>query len=72
MTDDEIGTLWAERNALEAIITTLRAERDALRNDVLLLESIVSSDSIAMTYQTMGQYRTALLKILDAALEVQP
>jgi cell division protein FtsL len=29
MTDDEIGTLWAERNALEAIVTNLRAERDA-------------------------------------------
>ena len=29
MTNEEIGTLWAERNALEAIVTNLRAERDA-------------------------------------------
>jgi uncharacterized protein (DUF3084 family) len=29
--EDEIGTLWAERNALEAIVTTLRAECDALK-----------------------------------------
>ena len=53
----------------------LRVERDALRQDAALLSEFVSSDEIAMTYQTMGQYRAALLKFHTAALSalaVQP
>lgn len=31
--EDEIGTLWAERNALGAIVATLTRERDALQDE---------------------------------------
>jgi hypothetical protein len=60
------GVCALERKVANAIIT-LSAERDALRKDASLLREIISSDSIAMTYQTMGQYRTALLRSIDAA-----
>ena len=52
-----------------------RDECDALRQDAALLREFVSSDEIAMTYQTMKQYRAALLKFHTAALSalaVQP
>lgn len=48
------------------------AECEALRKDAALLREFVSSDEIAMTYQTMGQYRAALLKFHTAAMAVQP
>ena len=51
-------------------IEALRAERDALRTNVALLREFVENDGIAMTYQTLGQYRTALLTF--PALAVQP
>ena len=44
--------------------------RDALRKDAASLREFVENDGIAMTYQTLGQYRTALLKF--PALGVQP
>ena len=50
----------------------IEAECNALRKDAALLREFVSSDEIAMTYQTMKQYRAALLKFHTAALAVQP
>lgn len=78
---EQIEVLRAERDALrreiddEAFgyaeqVEALRAERDALRKDMALLREFVLNDGIAMTYQTLGQYRAALLKF--SALEVQP
>jgi hypothetical protein len=46
MTNEEIGTLWAERNALEAIVTNLRAERDALRKDAAEFLSYVERQQL--------------------------
>lgn len=46
---------WAAR--LYQRIDALEAEREALR-------TLIASDAHAMTFQTMGHYRTALLKAL--------
>jgi hypothetical protein len=67
---DESSLMAMQMAAIQCVqeeMSTLRAERDALRVDAGLLREIISSDSIAMTYQTMGQYRTALLRSIDAA-----
>ena len=64
---------WLERmKVIDTENDLLQAEREALRKDAALLREFVSSDEIAMTYQTMGQYRAALLKFLTAAMAVQP
>ena len=40
-----------------------------LRAQVAALRAIIASDSWAITFQTMGQYRTALLRTIDGASE---
>lgn len=42
-----------------AIDAAVAAERERLR-------ALIADDASAMTYQTMGQYRSALLKALKA------
>jgi hypothetical protein len=45
--------------------TTTQAATDKLR-------ALIADDSYAMTFQSMGQYRTALLREFDAARRAQP
>jgi hypothetical protein len=40
------------------------AERDAARTHAGELRTLIADDAYAMTFQTLGQYRSALLKAL--------
>jgi hypothetical protein len=39
---------------------------ESLRQRVLDVRRFVADDSVAATYQTLGQYRDAVIKCLDA------
>lgn len=41
----------------------------SVEGHLLTLKHIVGSDSIAASYQTMGQYRTMLIQRINAALQ---
>lgn len=43
-------------------IQKIADERDQARARVAELERLISDDSFAITFQTLGQYRSALLK----------
>ena len=45
------------------------SNEEGLRERLLKFRYIISNDSAAMTYQSMGQYRTMLLVELDEALK---
>ncbi len=67
--------LWTEHhNALAAAlarVAALEAERDEARALVERIVAFVVSDSMAITYQSMGHYRMAILDMV-AALGVTP
>lgn len=42
----------------------LRKENEQMKKRIAIMQSMIQNDSLAMTFQTMGQYRTALLKEL--------
>jgi hypothetical protein len=73
----ELDAILTKRSQIVSVgaileeVETIRAEKDALRKDMEGLRLLVSHDSYAMSFQTMGQYRTALQEVLDAALEVK-
>lgn len=46
----------------------LEAERLALAVTLNTALAFVANDAVATTYQTLGQYRTALLKLLQDRL----
>lgn len=53
---------------LIARVAELQAERSALTQGADGFYGLLNDDSYAMSFQTMGQYRTALLKAIDAAI----
>lgn len=61
------GTFQIRRRALAAGVATLQrlAQQQA---GLARLRQIVASDATAISYQTLGQYRTALLRAIDAEL----
>jgi hypothetical protein len=73
----ELDAILTKRSQIVSVgaileeVAAIRAEKDALRKDMEGLRLLVSHDSYAMSFQTMGQYRTALQEVLDAALEVK-
>ena len=73
MTNEDVppdvhDVLWtAYRDAggnMDAGAVTLAREVVRLRERVERARELVSSDALAITYQTLGQYRTALLAAL--------
>ena len=48
---------------------TLR-EADAMRERIASVRAIIADDAYAMTFQAMGQYRSALLKVLASEANV--
>lgn len=76
----EIDRLTAERDALREQLTLAESVRAAqvagltegsekMRAALDLMRAAIDSDAYAVTFQTIGQYRTALLKAIDAALK---
>lgn len=61
------GTYQVRKRALTAAVFTLQG---LARQQMGLAElrELIASDAIAISYQTMGQYRTALLREIDAQL----
>jgi hypothetical protein len=65
------GAWWDEKKgkiiAFESScsLVNMTRERDALQQKLTKLKNFVSCDSIAITYQTFGQYRTEILNILN-------
>ena len=56
-TDIRARPLYDAASVREAIQQAVEAEREAFRSQV-------ANDAQAMTFQTMGQYRTALLQFI--------
>lgn len=51
------------RDQLEPVLEALQGELDRLRNGVLDMIDALSSDAHAASFQSLGQYRGALLKV---------
>ncbi|WP_293373577.1 hypothetical protein [Nevskia sp.] len=61
------GTYQIRKRALTAGVATLtRLARQ--QTGLAHLRQIIASDATAISYQTLGQYRTALLREIDAQL----
>lgn len=63
----EIGSLRNTRNYLKAEReqnALLKARKDAIWRQLVSVRGFVASDKLAISYQTMGQYRTELLRLL--------
>lgn len=49
-------------NGIKPFLTNLKLPESNMTNDI---RSLIANDSFAMSFQSMGQYRTALLRELD-------
>lgn len=56
---DRIFTFWSRANALDKAEELNRAD-----NEVARARRLIADDAYAMSFQTMAQYRAALLKAL--------
>ena len=61
---DEIERLRAENARLAREAHTWSKAAETYAADAERLRSLIADDASAMTYQTLGQYRTALLRFL--------
>lgn len=61
------GTYQIRKRALTAGVATLQTLARQ-QSGLAHLRRIVASDATAISYQTLGQYRTALLREIDAQL----
>lgn len=67
-TDREIGVENCA-NELEAALASSEPAKGTLDGHLLMLKHFINSDALAVSFQTMGQYRTKLLELVNEALQ---